>query len=305
MMQKHKTCVVVGCGIVLLGVGLYGAGHDACAAAVQISVTDTKFSFVLEPGEERTMTIPVTNEEGVPVTIAAGALDYRVADENAIVVEQIDERERSLRQWVTTDTPQITIPAHGTVSVAFSLRVPDDAALGSHHGLLTLYTTPDATEPRGAQVMTQGQVGVHLLVNVRGQSRADGAVESFVAPIFVTSHPVAYAAVFRNTGNVHYVPAAAVRARNVLTMATQTTDINPDDRFAFPGTRVTLRGEQRMSPWGLYRVQMQVVDGDRAVHNRMRMAVGVFFPFVLAGVGGAAWGVWVWMRRMRTVHGTQ
>ncbi len=280
------------------GVGCVLA-DDARAADMRVSVINQKFSFDLDPGEERTMDLPIINPQDTELAVTVDALDYRVADENTVVVEQIDEPERSLRQWLTMQPQSLTLAPHGTATIQVTMRVPHNATLGSHHGLIVVRVPPDAADVSGAQIMTQGQVGVHVLVNVRGQSRASGSMESFSAPLFFNKH-VMYTAVFRNDGNVHYVPACVVRVRNIFTMAVANADINVNDRFAFPGAKLTLSSEQPLpSRWGLYRIHAQIVDGDRIVHTRARMMMGVFFPIVAIAAGGVGAGVGWWVYRMR------
>ena len=287
------------------GICCVGA-YTAHAANIQFSVAQQKFAFDLNPGEERTVTIAVTNNSDVPIAIGAQMLDYRVEDDNRIVVENIDEYVRSLRQWMSMETAQVSLAPHATEPVVVRIHVPEDAALGSHHGLIAVHTISDTADAQGAQVMTQGQIGVHVLLNVRGDAHATGTVTSFTAPLFV-SRTATYAVVFRNTGNVHYVPAAVAHVRNISTQSVHTVDLNAADRFAFPGTNVTLTGTQdAVSRWGLYRVGMRIVDGDGTAHTRTRVMMGMFFPVIIVAFGGVCAGALVWARRThRTTNPSQ
>ncbi len=293
---------VLYCSALLCMVLLLCAGAcDTSAAELHVSVKNQKFSFDVDPGEERVMELPVMNTHDVATTIVVDALDYRVEDENAVVIEQVDDVERSLRQWITAEPQQITLDPHGTAIVRVTMRVPLHAALGSHHGLIVVRTVSNVADASGAQIMTQGQIGTHVLVNVRGQSRAAGVIESCTVPVFFTN-AVRYGVVFRNQGNVHYVPAATVHVRNILPTAVLSADLNGADRFAFPGAKLTLSSEQPVpSRWGLYRVHMQVVDGDGSLHTRTRLMVGAFFPIaaVSAGIFFAGAGWWVYRIRRR------
>jgi hypothetical protein len=146
-------------------------------------------------------------------------------------------------------------------------------------------------------VKVQGQIGVHVLINVKGDTRANGTLHGFDVPLFVVNE-VRYAAEFENTGNIHYVPYGEVTARNILTTRQVTYDLNEGDHFVFPGKRFTFTQTHDIpSIFGLYSVQSRFVDGEGVIHVKSDLMMGYLFPFCAVVVFVSVWWIIRWTKR--------
>lgn len=297
--QQRIASIAVTCAIAC-GIGVAAsAGVDG--ADVALSIRDRVFALEADPGADRTIQMAVHNGARRAVEVEMDVVPYRIGDDNAITVTDEEGLSHVLRQWIAPQAERVTIAPNATATLTVTVRVPANAAPGSYHGLLVVRNVVTMPEtPDTATVGVRGQVGAHVLLNVRGHVTAGGKVERFTASPVFASDTVTYAMDFRNTGGAHYVPAARMDIRNVMGVFRATYDLNSADRFAFPQTRLALTTAQPIpSRWGLYYVKATVVDGDGVAHERRAVVVGTFFPLALfAGGGGVVVLLW-WVRRRR------
>ena len=171
--------------------------------------------------------------------------------------------------------------AGGAKEVIFDVESPKDASIGSHKGAVLFRVVPNGDD----SVKVQGQIGVHVLINVKGDTHAGGHVNKFDISL-LTLGSVDYVAEFENTGNIHYVPYGEVVVRNIFTKNEQLYKY--DKHFVFPGKKFTFSYiGQIPSLFGLYKARVAFVDGEGVTRTKVDYTMGYFFPVVfIIALGG-------------------
>lgn len=256
-----------------------------CAAQAErlgIAVNENKIAFDMDASEEQTFVIKITNISDQEQKIVLDTLDYDVEDNNHITLRADADWQNGLKEWVTVPEKEFTLQPNMGKDVRFTVRVPETATVGSHRGAMIFRTVPN----EDVQVKVQGQIGVHVLINVKGDTHATGKITMFDVP-FITWSDVAYRAEFENTGNIHYVPHGEVLLRNVLTNKRVVYNINEGDHFVLPGKKVVFEAVQKIpSVFGVYLAQARFVDGEGSIKQRNDLVMGALFPVFVAGMIG-------------------
>lgn len=254
-----------------------------CVSAVHaeklgIAVDEQKIAFDMDAGEEQTVVIKVTNVSDNEQKVRIEPIDYQLGENNAIAFDENADQQNGIREWVQIAEQEITLPAHMGKDVTLVVRVPENASVGSHRGAVLFRAV---TESQDETVSVQGQIGVHMLINIKGNTHATGGLRSFDIPL-ISMGDVAYAANFANTGNIHYIPHGEVFVKNLITKKNYTYDLNDGDHFVFPGKDFTFETIEHIpSLFGIYRAQAVFVDGEGAIRTKDDYVMGGFFPVVV------------------------
>ncbi len=255
------------------------------AERLGIAVDEGKVAFDMNINENQTFTIKVSNVSDFDRKIELGAIDYAISDDNQIDFQGDVTENTKLKDWITPSETEFTLPANTGKDVQFTVHTPETAEVGSHRGAVIFRALP----VQETNVKIQGQIGVHVLINVKGDTKAQGQVTRFDVPLF-TSHDIKFIADFENKGNIHYVPHGTVNLRNVFTSTQVVYDMNEADHFVFPGKKYEFDITKSIpSIFGLYRADVHFVDGEGVDHTRMDFVMGYGFPGVLVAGIGIVW----------------
>jgi hypothetical protein len=265
----------------------------ACAEKLGVAVSESKMAFDMDIGEDQTFDVKVTNVSDETQTIVVDVMDYDIGDENSIILRNNSDEQNGIKEWINVPEKEFILQPNAGKDVSFTVHVPENASVGSHRGAVIFRMVPsDSTS-----VKVQGQVGVHALINVKGDTHATGMLHWFDVPLF-TTHQVMYRAQFENTGNIHYVPHGDIFLRNVVTNKKVTYDFNAEDHFVMPGKKFTFTFMQDIpSVFGIYYAQARFVDGEGAIRQKSDIVMGYMFP---VGIGCVLWVVFFGMRQIKT-----
>ena len=262
------------------------------AERLGIAVDEGKVVFDMNADEEQTFTIKVSNVSDDDRKIELGSVDYAIGDDNQINFQDDITESTKLKEWITPSETEFTLPANTGKDVQFIVRTPQTAEVGSHRGAVIFRVLPI----QETNVKIQGQIGVHVLINIKGDTKAQGLITKFDVPLFA-SRDVKYVAEFENKGNIHYVPHGSVNVRNVFTSKQLLYDMNESDHFVFPGKKYEFEiTEPIPSILGLYRTDAHFVDGEGVDHTRMDFVMGYGFPAIFTAVFGI---IWIVVRKAR------
>ncbi len=269
--MQINFCIFLFC-VILIPQGVF-------AEKIGISVDQTSIAFDANIDEAQEFVIKVTNSSEKVQEINIGVMDYVIKDDNELEFKQEFDENTGLRNWISSEKENITLEPNQAEEITFVFVAPDSAPVGSHHGVVYFRSNLDN---RG-DITVQGQIAVHILVNVKGETYASGRVNSFDIPFFVVKN-IDYVTEFENMGNIHYVPYGEVVVRNIFTKKEETYKY--DKHFVFPGKKFTfaIMGKKIPSIFSLFRVQVNFVDGEGVVRSRNDYMMGYLFPIVICVV---------------------
>jgi len=214
-----------------LSAGLVFCCRFASAAPLPVSVSPTRIEIEAAAGMHVTQTIKFWNGTDTELPIHVEAGDVAQNDEEGHAIVGGEDAAYSLKSWVTPDTPDLVVFPKVQISLDFAIDIPVNADPGSHWGALLVTTTQ---QPAGGGAAVQARVGTIILVRVLGEAKEKLTLESFSAPRFLESPPVALEARFRNEGTVHEAPQTFVEVRNIFGYLVATGTL--PERNVLPGT---------------------------------------------------------------------
>ncbi|CAM5714792.1 hypothetical protein SALBM311S_01068 [Streptomyces alboniger] len=218
------------------------------------------FYLSADPGTSLRDKVVVANKTGRPLTFRLYAADaYNTARDGGFAVRTQKEKQRGVGAWAKPARTRVTVPAHGKVTVPFTLRVPADAEPGDHPGAVVAL---DERVDRGDGSLALGvqqAVGARVYLRVGGPVLPAIAVENvrvthdqpLVPGLGDSTATISYT--LHNTGNVTLDPKVELRARGLFGRTLLARDLARVPAELLPGQRVRLSEPWRGAPqldWG-------------------------------------------------------
>ncbi|MFB8243119.1 DUF916 domain-containing protein [Kitasatospora purpeofusca] len=218
----------------------------------------TAFQLSARPGTTFADRAVVSNSTGEPLALRLHLADaYNTPRDGGLAVRGHDETQRDVGTWGRPERDVVTVPAHASVTVAFTLTVPADAPPGDHVGALV--AVDERVRPgAGSFIGVRRAVGARIHLRVEGEQRPALAVEGLhlttrnpaVPGAGDSSTTVTFA--LHNTGNVTLDPRAVLRVGGVWVGGPATRHLTNLPAELLPGERVqvTEGWEGAPSGWG-------------------------------------------------------
>ncbi|MCH0559135.1 WxL protein peptidoglycan domain-containing protein [Streptomyces sp. MUM 16J] len=237
----------------VLGTPARAAGNGSWSVYPVASKIAARPYFYLsaDPGQSLTDKVAVANKTGRPLTFRLYAADaYNTARDGGFAVRTLKERMRGVGAWVKPATPRITVPPHKTVTVPFTLHVPDGAEPGDHAGAIV--ALDERVEPGSGRLAlgVQRAVGARVYLRVGGPTLPALSVEQLrishhqplVPGLGDSTATVSYT--LRNTGNVTLHPEVELTAHGLFGRTLLDRKLSRVPSELLPGQRVRLT-----EPW--------------------------------------------------------
>jgi hypothetical protein len=179
------------------------------------------------------------------------------------------------------------------IALNFTIEVPANADPGTHWGGVVVRTVPVQA---GGGAAVQARLGTIILLRVSGEAKEKLTLESFAAPRFVESPPIALEARFRNEGTVHEAPQGDIEVRNMFgwLVATATLPV----RNVLPGVVRKVEASVGDGVWlGRYTLLFRATYGDAGEVLSAKEVIWVLpwrtqgWKFLL-GIGILAFVIW-------------
>ena|GEM_PF-1111557 len=174
---------LVGLGAVALVVPLVVTGPAAVAWAasdggssiepVQLQAAPLRSAFTYELGPDKYVVdaVVVKNSTATSQTFELYAADgYDTAHSDVFALRSATQPKLGVGAWVHLPSASVTVPAHSSIGVPFSLSVPAHVSPGDHMGgIVALDEEPAAVTGNGSRLLVRTGVGVRILVRVPGR----------------------------------------------------------------------------------------------------------------------------------------
>lgn len=162
---------------VVLGVGFFATGNVARAGAPtdkltwQVRPTDNEvgtgrsnFGYTAEPGGSLTDSIDVTNGGDEPLVLDIYAADAYTPEGGGIDLLPAGDPSVDVGAWIDMSAGAITVEPGSTVTVPFTLTVPENATPGDHSGGIVTSISTDS-----GQFVVDRRLGNRMHVRVLGE----------------------------------------------------------------------------------------------------------------------------------------
>ncbi|MGW1982251.1 WxL protein peptidoglycan domain-containing protein [Streptomyces collinus] len=213
------------------------------------------FYLSADPGQTLTDKVAVQNRTGRPLTFRLYAADaYNTARDGGFAVRTVKEHMRGVGAWAKPARSRITVPGHRTVTVPFTLRVPEGAEPGDHPGAIV--ALDERIDPGSGRLAlgVRRAVGARVYLRVGGPTLGALSVEHLrighhqppVPGLGDSTATVSYT--LRNTGNVTLDPRVRLTARGLFGRTLLDRRLTRVPSELLPGQRVRLTETWRGAP---------------------------------------------------------
>jgi hypothetical protein len=230
--------------------GSGGTSGDRITWSVQASGRtrpDTRptFSYAAVPaGTSRADHIAIRNLGSGPLTLQVYASDARNTSTGGFDLLPAARRPVDVGSWVHLTKSRVTVRAHSTVIVPFTVTVPANATPGFHVGGIVASSSGTAHDAKGDLVRVDRRVGMRVFLQVAGPLRPGLAVRHLTVrykggwdPIHPGTATVGYTVT--NTGNVPLQAHRAVRTGGLFGVFGKVTR-QADVPLLLPGNSIRL-----------------------------------------------------------------
>ncbi|PWK73626.1 GTP-binding protein Era [Streptomyces sp. CG 926] len=244
-------------GAALLALALAPAGTATAADDGQWSVSPVantvgqrpSFYLAAAPGRSVADAVTLTNRTDRPRTFRLYVADaYNTARDGGFAVRGPEEPRRATAAWAKLDRERVTVAAHGSVAVGFTLTVPDRAEPGDHPGaVVALEERPAAARPdAGRGIGVQQAVAARLYLRVTGPTAPALTVRGVTVRRRGSGADISYT--LTNIGNVTLRPRAGLTATGVLGRSLLARELGGLPAELLPGQEVRLSARWEGAP---------------------------------------------------------
>ncbi|PTM99152.1 WxL protein peptidoglycan domain-containing protein [Streptomyces sp. VMFN-G11Ma] len=228
-------------------------------AATQIAARPY-FYLSADPGTTLRDKVVVANKTGGPLTFRLYAADaYNTARDGGFAVRTVHEKQRGVGAWARPAKARVTVPAHGRITVPFTLKVPEGAEPGDHPGALVALDEHVDQGDGSLALGVQRAVAARVYLRVGGPTLPAIAVENvhvvhhqpLVPGLGDSTATISYT--LHNTGNVTLDPKVELRAKGLFGRTLLDRGLTRVPAELLPGQRVKLTEPWQGAPqldWG-------------------------------------------------------
>jgi hypothetical protein len=283
------------CLTLFSGLLLFSCVASASAQA-GISIKPAMVEETLEPGTEKNYSVSVTNLNAADQKFYVFSRNISGVKDGGSPIFATSNLEKTgfeLSDWISLPFGEIDIPAEGSVTIDYTISIPENASPGSHFGGVFFSVDPPDIEQSGAAVGYQ--VANIVSIRVAGEAIEEAGIRQFATSKFLYgSQNVDFSVRIENKGNVLVRPTGPLEIFNMLGNNVGTMVFNPEGSAVFPyDTRqyqnVIWKGDS--VGFGRYEAILSPVYGDSGAKKTMSSTVS--FWILPINIIGPALGVLV------------
>lgn len=269
-----------------------------------LRVSPVRNDLVINPGENKTVTLTVTNITAAPTSLQAVVNDFTAAsDESGNPAIILDPRASNVNHGLKRFVQPInnfTLNPGQQKAVTVTIAVPKNTVGGGYYGAIRFAPANNGKE-QGKNVSLASSVGSLIIVKVPGNVTEQLGVASFdvrhkdsASSFFTTNRDLTAVIRFRNSGNIQVAPFGKVLLKNRSGKVLQQYEINnvsppgnvlPDSVRKF----VVPLNKDKLSKFGQYKVEGnfgygsngQLLSASTTFYVIPRAAIIIFVAIVL------------------------
>lgn len=201
-----------------------------------LSVSPTLFQMTANPDQSWQSEIRIINVNDYDLTVYPQVVNFAPTGESGlgdfVPVFSAETNGQTLAEWIKIVTEGIVIPRQQTVTLPFTVSVPNGAAPGGHYAAILIGTKPAANKNSESLVQTAQFVSSLFFVRISGDVNESGAVREFRTSKLLYQIPeVSFEVRFENTGNVHLQPQGDITITNMWGEERGAIPINQQTHF--------------------------------------------------------------------------
>lgn len=233
VLATHRARLMFIAILLLAAVIVAGLVRAQQPSQITLSVSPISFELSANPGDTLERSFRIVNGTDNELTLSATPKNFTAEGEEGGVNLTDEETTFSLASWISVNPVEAVVPARGSQTFAFSVKVPDNAEPGGHFGSVIVKTNPVALDATGAAVSQEA--GPLILVSVAGDITESANIVEFKSQKnFWEKGPIILETRVENKGNVHFKPSGIITIKNMF--GREVTKINLEERNVLPDT---------------------------------------------------------------------
>ncbi|HAC56229.1 TPA: hypothetical protein DCF80_01900 [Candidatus Saccharibacteria bacterium] len=199
-----------------------------------ITMSPTSKHYDLKAGGIRRDELTIVNDGETDYAFRVYAAPYSVQDENYEPDFSTMRQNTDIESWIDFEKRSYFVRAGETVTVKYTVAVPENATPGGHYGVLFAETQPTGV-PTATSVERKKRVGAIVYATVDGEYQVGGKMVEFDLPGLQFVSPLKAMMLVENTGNADF----AVNTRMLV------TDLFGNKKYEVTKTYQVLPASQR------------------------------------------------------------
>jgi len=291
--------------------------------SLTLSVSPTLFEMTANPGQEWKSSVRVINSNNYDIRVYVDVTNFEAQGETGQVkflpLFKEESTGNTLAEWIDYDKNEIVIPAEKTISVPFTIKVPENADPGGHFSAILIGTKSLDRGTKQTIVETSQVVTSLVFLRVTGDVDEQGVIREFRSAKTIAEKPeMSFDLRFENKGNVQILPQGEIK---ILNMWGQERGVIPVNRQTMFGNILpqqirkysfTWTGEWSLADMGRYQAIATLAYGNDSRQfatsetafwvipwKIMSVVLIILFGFVSA----VSWAIKLYIRKMLTMAG--
>jgi len=211
-------------------------GISHAQSAIDIKVSPALFEQTVNPGDQVSTNITVTNPANIAHQFSLGVEDISgVQGSGDPVFTTSSVPVYGVSTWVSLGKDTITVPAGGSVVVPFVINVPKNAGPGGHYGAIFISSGANTPTQNGSGIGYD--VGALIELRIAGDATEVAEIKEFSTDKSLYQAPdVNFTTIVANEGNVLLQPRGPIDVTNMFGQTVGTAIVNDPGASVFPGT---------------------------------------------------------------------
>lgn len=258
MFRSLSKCLIV-CSLFIFLSPVLQAQQSSGGAG--IGITPANIEEMMDPGAAKQFSIEVKNLSNQDQTYYLYKNDIVDATDSGVPIfadAALPKTEFDLSEWVSLDQNTIDVLAGSSVTITFTVTVPQSASPGTHFGGIFISMQPPKMRQTGAAVGYE--VGNIISIRVAGEVLEKASIRQFSTDNYIYGSPdVTFNIKIENSGTTLIRPIGIFQITNMFGREVS-SDLRFNDSQAgvFPGNTRDYITEWKGKPPGFGRYQARV-----------------------------------------------
>lgn len=285
MLRKMKKIIV---GFAALAFGVIVANFTAIPAQAEqaitrISVTPTKLTVELAPGQQQTGEYTVINDGNRAANLKVYPTSYKIDDQNGRyeAIYETDWSRALLAKWISYDETEFSLQPGEKKVVKFRISVPENVPAGGQYAMLMTEIQPSKTAEKNATILTKKRIGLNIFSHVAGETKIAGEIKNLSAAFWQNGAPLTASVEAKNSGNIDFSVNSQIKVKNIFGKEIFKSETKNHDIYPETTRKIDLNWDK--AKWGIYRLE---IHADMIFANKTETKISqkivVVFPIWLA-----------------------
>lgn len=185
----------------LIGLGLVTPASASNNGRIEMTISPAKTTPELKKGQIYRGQFELINSGGVDFKARVFASPYQATNDG---YKLEDTTDRSLlHKWIKLDQNEVIVKANQSVTIDYSINVPNDIPNGGQYGIIFAETVNE-NQAQTSGVAAVSRLGMLIYASTDGQNRLEGNLHSTQIPALQIGSQSKFSFKASNTGNSHF-----------------------------------------------------------------------------------------------------